>query len=816
MATTNPGAIGRAAPKTTQPTPATATPTNLGTGNDFASFLSQYMTPEQLAAASQPVTQAPTNAAMANGGITWAPQSNEQIANNLFNQGYQTTDAAYGVNGGLISDLGNYGDSVTTLDNGAMSGIWGQIGGMDPVNAAYEQQSQGLVNQLGGLTTNANNYDWANLGNYTTGLSSGIDTRNAALGQSMGILNSVSGPIASQVSWDGDLTSQAAQADQQVLGAQYQALGQLQGIGNGSLDYYSQAAGAYANGADVQNEEMAANQLNGIANGSNDVSTASLAGINDLATGMYGGYDYDFANSLAGQDLEGAAHGSLNIDPINIAGYSDLDAVAHGAQNSIDPTNDIAGYNDLYGVFKGSNDVHVGQSDPAAYAASLDAQQKYKDLTTPEVTSAERFIYEQARTQQEQDDRANRAAVAADFRQRGINSAGAEVAQSALGGQQTSQNRLLSDLGAQAQAVQRSMQALGGYADVSTNLNAQANAIAAQNQVAQLNALNQYTNIGTSAAQSNQATRENALNQYTNIGTQVAQGNQGVMANATGQYADINASVGTANMNRRLNANEALTSIDANVKGSNADRRTQGAMAYSNATSNLRNESFDESYKRGVAADNASANNQSTRLQGTIASGQQANTMQDQAFRRGAAADQTAQFNRVQSIGVDEYNTTFNQNEAIRRQGVADSITRDTSLITGQNDKSYGDVFGAGQKTNADTFGRSAGVLSAQDTVNGRIKSDAQTQTDARIRAYGTQIGVNDAAFQRKALPTGLKIQNNLGQAQNTQQHLDQQAGLLIGDEQADTAAADLKKQKYANTTTLWGDDDSGLKIKWF
>jgi hypothetical protein len=81
----------------------------------------------------------------------------------------------------------------------------------------------------------------------------------------------------------------------------------------------------------------------------------------------------------------------------------------------------------------------------------------------PEVTAKEQFLMEQARVQEEMDRRSAMDAALRDLEFRGARSGGAEIAALTGAQQITSQNRMLQDLGTQAGAVDRSMQAMEGY-----------------------------------------------------------------------------------------------------------------------------------------------------------------------------------------------------------------------------------------------------------------------------------------------------------------------------------------------------------------
>lgn len=140
------------------------------------------------------------------------------------------------------------------------------IGYQNTNNAILEQQRQDAAN--------ANAADLAALGDYKGSLAQS----NQFLDQNLGTLQTAYGnyhqlaPSASS-QWQGDLTSQAAQAyaDPQAVAAQYQALGQLQNAAAGGLNTTSQAAQAYADPEAVAMQKQGINDLYAASKGSLDV-----------------------------------------------------------------------------------------------------------------------------------------------------------------------------------------------------------------------------------------------------------------------------------------------------------------------------------------------------------------------------------------------------------------------------------------------------------------------------------------------------------------------------------------------------------------
>jgi hypothetical protein len=575
-------------------------------------------------------------------------------------QAWQLQNArdAAAANSASISGLNSASNGVNARTQNVRQGQSGIIQSQMNSDAAWEQQNQDLVNQLSGAANSANAFDWNALGSYQSGLGANTASNNQYVSNLGDLYGQLANPLQSQTHWAGDLTSQAAIADPQALAAQNQALGFLGGAMNGSLNYTSQAAGAYADPASIQAEYGALGQL------------------------------------------QNAANGGLNVTSQAAQVYADPALVA--AQQR--------GVNSLWDVSQGANDVRVGQMDPAAYAAQQDALAQYKSLTTPQLTDAEKFIYENERLNAERDERANREAVMSGLRQRGMGGSGMELVNSQLANQQTSQNRLLGDLGANAQAINRSMQALAGYGGLSSTMSQQANELGTANANRRTAALGMYTDA---AGQMRSRAFDEAM--------------------ARGTAAD---QVAMSNMNRQLQA-----------EGMSFD-----------AAGTIRNQSFNEEYSRGMAADTASANNQRTQLTAGIGYGNQANTMQQQAFQRGAAADQTAQFNRAQSIGVSEWNDQFAQNERNAQWNRGLGMANTGLQANQQNATNLNNSFNAGYLTNQSAFGRTSMALNAQDSANARAHDDTRYTNGLNFDLGNSLVGDENNAFNRQAGVTSMGI----------------------------------------------------------
>lgn len=232
----------------------------------------------------------------------------------------------------------------------------------------------------------------------------------------------------------------------------------------------------------------------------------------------------DVANQQsAARALQGIANGSKDVDFYSLPGISDLKA-----------------------AYNGSQDVHSGDEDPGAYAAQQDALSEFKSRSDPHVTDAEKFLYEQSRRAQEQDERNNRSAVMTNLRQRGLSGASSEIADAAIGGQRASNDRLLADLGANAQAVARAENDLQNYGGLASTMTGQANDLAKTNANNRLQALGQYTGIGADVNTGNmnrQATGQQAASAaYSDLRQQGFDENykRGTAADAMSQFNENN------------------------------------------------------------------------------------------------------------------------------------------------------------------------------------------------------------------------------------------------------------------------------------
>jgi len=711
-----------------------------------------------------------------------------------------------------IDRLTKLGETTNQQNADLLTQMQQRIDGQSMADAAYINESRGLVNELGGYTDTANGFDWANLASYQQGIG-GINSANDALMGNYGQAYQQMSPQLQSTLQAQMLQSQAAQAyaDPGDVAAQRRSAARLEGIAGGANDvnFYSlpgmsDLQGAYQGENDVNFSSIdGTRDLQNMARGSGDIQQWDVAGLNSLIDMGNGGSDLSVWGIDGYGSLVAASNGANNINFAGLDGVSDLKRAYQGSQDV--NFAGLKGASDLEAAYRGAQDVHVGQEDPEAYAAMQDALGQYKSLTDPRVTDAERFLYEQARQNQERDERANRSAVLTSQRMRGLGGGASELADAAIGGAQVSRNRLLSDLGANAQAINRAQESLQGYAGLSSTMSAQANDVAQQNANNRLGALGQYMGLSTNVAQSNAENRLNALGQYTNlstdvaknnvnnqlealynrtglssdtnqfnvntrrgaltsaagIGSDIARANQSTRAGATGQYANLSTNVALNNADNRLQALSDYTGYGVNVNNNNMDRRSRGAADASAATAELRRQGFDETYKRGTAA------------------------------------DQTAQFNETNRVDVQKYNQDYTQKE----RDAAWGRTTDYALtgLSANRDKAtnLGSINTAQREANKSTFERNAGLVTAKDTVNTRGNTLQNKTTDRSLDLDGTKIGNNNTAFGRNATLTSLGIGTNNAALNGELGILDARGGDIAGETaRQEAVAAEKRAQK--------------------
>lgn len=509
------------------------------------------------------------------------------------------------------------------------------------------QQNAALNQTNWGAVNTANAGNTAALGAYGNAVSNAgaWDMQNFANLQS-----AANAPMIMRASpYVGDAMSNPADVARQTA-----VFNQLQGAANGSLDVQSQAAQAYANAQDVANQQAAAGQLAASGNGALDVDLMDIRELDKLR------------------------------DP-----------------------DSIGGVRDLYGVFEGSQDIGVGELDPEAYQAAVATRDKLWGLTDPTVTAQERLMFELARQQQEQDERAVREGLETDARRRGSWGAGTEIARSALAAQQTSRNRMLQDMQALAQAQARSMDALANHGNLSAEMNAQANQLAVQNQATRVGALEGYTNVHAGAA------------------------------STLGQLGAANA---TNNANRQLQAQ---------------------AYAYQ-AYAELRAQGFSEEYARGQAADMVNSANMDRRLGAMNSSANLATNMRN-------ASDSMSMFNQSQRQQQSQFADTFQANREDAAYGRQVDVFNAGNTVGRNFMTDQGNLFQGTLGVNQTNLGNTQTGIGTQVGLNNQWLGAATQADNTALGGIGTRAGIlqqqNQNLSTRNQLPvlnTRQKVQDSM------------------------------------------------------
>lgn len=576
--------------------------------------------------------------------------------------------------------------------------------------AMWRQEQEEIQNRANVNADTDNTNAW--LGNLSTQYDPIINQARDRANYLQGINGQMGTDIRNQATTSNDMRTQAlggfGTAVQNAGAWDMQNFGNLQAAANAPMQMQASAyvGDAQSNPADLARQNAAYNQLQGIASGSlNQTSRAANA---------YADSQDIYMQRAMASRLDDAGMGALDVDLNDIR---ELDKLR-------DP-NSIEGMQDLYAASKGSKDIHVGQEDPAAYAAAVDARNQLKGLTTPTVTASEKLIYEMSRQQQEQDERATREALETDAARRGVSGTGTNIARNALAAQQTSRNRMLQDMQAGAQAQQRAMQALQGYGTLSTNMTAQANQIAQGNQATQMNALGQYT---------------------------------GISANAASVLGQLGANNATQNANRQLAAQEA---------------------AY-NAYATLRAQGFSEEYARGQAYDAMSNANANRQLAGAQSAGSMATDMRN-------AGDAMSRYNQGQRQQQSQFADSYAANRQDAAYGRQVDVFNAGNTVGRNYMTDQGNLFNATTGVADANFNTLNSSIGTQMGLNGQWLG-AQQETDRNaIGAIGskaniaqTQLGNNitrsgmNTTFGQNAVNRQLDLRaiGIDGQTQRTQDHI--------------------------------------------
>lgn len=450
----------------------------------------------------------------------------------------------------------------------------GYIGGQRQTDTDYHNQIMGYLGGAQALVGSANAADSAALGNY-----------HSAVDPLIGQINGIQAP-----------TWQDYVSNPQDVQRQQQAFDWASGAANGSLDYQAQLAGYQT--ANYQTANYQTYQ-------------AQQAALSQAALSQYSSNPQDIQRQLKGlgnieQDI---ATGGAGQEKILEQIYQDLQ---HGGDGQRDA------------IARLKQELATGGND------QREVLEKYKALSDPNITAQERYLAEIARRSFEAQDRGSREAVLSDQAARGVRSGASEIASSLANQERFGQDRTLSELGLQANAVGRSMQALGGWQQSADSLRA-----------AQQNGLAMYTqaNNALRAAQQNgmglAANEENALREASQRGIAMYQ-------QAADSIRDMNdrvglANTGWANQNSIANAGFANQNAQFNANATNDASRFNAGAYNDNQQFNANAYNMNQQFNAGAYNTNqianagfqnqASANNQQARVQGGVAMNNTANSI---------------------------------------------------------------------------------------------------------------------------------------------------------------------------------------------
>lgn len=582
------------------------------------------------------------------GQLDWIAALNGQTT-----QDYLQSQAAFQANGGVRP--------LTPQQQWTNNGLSGQ--GFQDALWRQEQEERATRNQLNAQVDAAN----TGLGVMFEGYDPIINQSRDRANYLQGINGQMGQQVASQAATSNAMRTSALGDYRNAVGAagawDMQNFGNLQSAANAPMQMTASAyvGDAQSDPADIARELQAYNQLQGAANGSLDQQSQ--------AARAYANPDDIWAQQQAARELSASGQGALNV---RLDDIRELDKLR-------DPDS-IGGMQQLLAAANGSKDIHVGQEDPDAYAAAVDARNQLKALTDPRVTAQEKLMFELQRQQQEQDERGVREALETDAARRGTAGIGTTIARQGIAAQQTSRNRMLQDMQALAQAQQRAMDALQGYGTISTNMTAQANNIAAQNQNTQMNALGQYTNVHAGAA------------------------------STLGQLGAANA---TQNANRQLQAQ---------------------SLAYQ-AYAELRAQGFSEEYARGQAADVMANANANRRLGAMQSQGQMANNMR-------AEGDAMSRYNQGQRQQQSQFADSFAANRQDAAYGRQVDVFNAGNTVGRNFMTDQGNLFNANTGVADANFNTINSSVNTQAGLNGQWLG-AQQETDRNaLGALNSKAGI--------------------------------------------------------------------------
>lgn len=641
------------------------------------------------------------------------------IALNAQNAAGKNTEVVNSLNTGLQQVQGGreYADAYDRFalqeQQGLAGGTSAALAGQTQLGynnaAGANQAGQSLVNQLGGYY-------------------GGISAQNqAGYNQYEQAIAPYRAPVA-------DVSYKPISGDAYGTGLQNNALSNFNGMMNGSMDISAAQVGSVAQAqAALAQAQMYYSDPTDVTRQINSYQALQGAGSGDL--------DYTATNYLSDRgDILAQKDAKYKLDKV---GEGALDWQSQAGDAYADPATVNGGwqiYNNLVGMGAGSLDQTSQAAQAHASQDTINSQKQGLDklwgLTDPNITAQERLIMEEARRNQEQSNRASRGAVMSDLQSRGFGGAGAQMTDMQGAQEQTGQERTLADLGAEANAVARSQNALGMYVDATGQLRSQ-----------------EFDEAFARAA----------------AGDQMAVANANRRLQATGMAAD------QINFMQQASFDQAYKRGLANDQASAANQATRlsGIGMAADQANNIRAANDAVGMFNTNQTNTAQANNQSTRLSGMGMAAQQSNAIrsandevgQGNANRQTSVnmqnsvnQTQTNQFNagetnRVNMFNTGEQNRVGIANQDIRARGAEDYGTQANAIRTAN------DVIAMHNSQQQ--------VIVDQGNQKSRIEDDRRlTDLAAQEQGIGQSIRRDDATMAGDLTRTGI-TENNLASGRN-------------------------------------------------
>lgn len=575
-------------------------------------------------------------------------------------------------------------------------------------------------------------------------------------------------------------------ADQASLAGYGQNLGAATGMQVGS---YNQLAGTYGSmsqlaatpytqnvqAAQVQ-AQLANYQTAALAQSDYQTAALSQAGMKDASYQGYTAQGYE--GQQAQYELANTAQSDYQKAALQRADLS----TAYSDQNDVAAERGALGQ--LTNMAAGSLDTTNGTGSGGGSAAQQSALAQYGALTSPEVTAKERFLYESQREAQEQQEAASRAALMNDYRVRGVGGSGMELASILQAGQQNSQQRLLGDLGTQAGAEDRSMQALAGYGNLSSQMVAQGNQVNQANAANRLGAAGAQGQLaGTIRGQGDTLAMYNSgqANQNEQFNAGAFNQNAQFNSNAYNQNSMFNTGqsnmVGVANMNAYNQANQFNANVMNDQNRFNANANNDASQFNANAYNS--NSQFNALAYNTNQIQNALMSNQNSQFN---AGAYNANSINNAQLAEGnnefnaLAYNSNSQYNAGQTNSVNVANAQ-QSNEVNLRNAEANGIqSRFADSFAAQQQQDA-----ATRANNLATQGMTVGQNFAQNSGNAFTAQTAATNAGYGRNTDVTNLGLAGLTAGYNAGTQANQMQNGVFNQANTNANNQFNRSLAVG-----------------------------------